>query len=268
MTDRMHGEPMKQPRKILISSDNSFEASLLDHLLGMHGWIVCTANAADLVTAARDERPDLIVHLTETLASSASDVARELRAHGTTRACLYMIVHADSTELARLHVLEAGADELVSKATTTAELLQRIGVLLRRVGNGDDNNEVRAGDILLNIESRAVRRGPRSMQLAPLEAKLLQYLMNNRDRLISRQELMDRVWGQTAVLDARTVDVAVNRLRRSLNVSGELDPIRTVHGKGYTFGVAKFVRPMPALVSRGVEKLATVFTSLQLPFIA
>lgn len=255
---------MKQPRKILLSNPQAFELRLLDHILAAEGFLVC-ASVSSPIASARDERPDLILHVTEQLDSTTVDLVSDLRSHPSTKASLFMVLYGASTELARLRVLEAGADEVLDKSCAIPELIQRIRVLLRRLGEGDDSTEVRAGDILLNLSARSVRRGSRTIMLAPLEAKLLHFMMNNRDRLISRQELVDRVWGQNVLVDTRTVDVAVNRLRRNLNVNGELDPIRTVHGQGYSFGVSNFARLRSSVPSRAIHKLSALFASLPVP---
>lgn len=253
---------MTQARKVLISSDDRFEAKMLSHIFGGEGFMALEGGVGDVFAIARDERPDVTIQVVQDL--DAPCIARlvQLREHRSTKRSVLVVVAGADNEQSRLQAFEAGADEVLPRSCSVPELLHRVRVILRRNGEGDDGNEVRAGDILLNLSSRFVKRGARTVVLAPLEAKLLQFMMNNRDRLITRQELMSNVWGQTALVDARTVDVAVNRLRRNINVSGEIDPIRTVHGQGYAFGVTQAAKRKPSLVSRAADAVCLLFAPL------
>jgi len=103
-------------------------------------------------------------------------------------------------------------------------------------GDGAVRTSLRYEDIEFNLASRTVRRGFRPVRMGPTERKLLETFMTNIDRVMTRQELIDRVWSGRAEIDERTIDVHVGRLRKALNRGRDRDPVRTVRGIGYAFG--------------------------------
>ena len=107
--------------------------------------------------------------------------------------------------------------------------------LLRRASPGKVADILSAGDLELDRDMRRVRRAGRDIHLGPTEFRLLEFLMEKPGRVFSRSHLLDRVWGQDAEIDERTVDVHVGRLRKALSRAREKDPIRTVRGAGYAF---------------------------------
>jgi two-component system phosphate regulon response regulator PhoB len=131
--------------------------------------------------------------------------------------------------------LSVGADDYVVKPFSVPELMARVRALLRRTRPERIADHLYAGDIDLDRETRRVRRGQRDIHLDPTEFRLLEYLLEKPGRVFSRAQLLDRIWGQTAEVDERTVDVHVGRLRKRLSKGRERDPIRTVRNVGYAF---------------------------------
>ncbi len=131
--------------------------------------------------------------------------------------------------------LSVGADDYVVKPFSVPELMARVRALLRRSRPERIAERLVAGDLDLDRETRRVRRGARDIHLGPTEFRLLEYLLEKPGRVFSRAQLLDGVWGQSAEIDERTVDVHVGRLRKALSRGRERDPIRTVRGTGYSF---------------------------------
>ena len=135
----------------------------------------------------------------------------------------------------RVRGLSVGADDYVVKPFSTPELMLRIRSLLRRARPERVASKLTLGDIDLDRVNRRVKRAGREIHLGPTEFRMLEYLMEKPGRVFSRAQLLDTVWGSSAEIDERTVDVQVGRLRKALMCGRKKDPIRTVRGAGYSF---------------------------------
>jgi two-component system phosphate regulon response regulator PhoB len=123
----------------------------------------------------------------------------------------------------------------VVKPFSVPELMARVRALLRRARPERLASVLSYGDISLDRETKRVHRAGREIHLGPTEFRLLEYLMEKPGRVFPRSQLLDSVWGLSAEIDERTVDVHVGRLRKALSRGRERDPIRTVRGSGYSF---------------------------------
>jgi two-component system OmpR family response regulator len=129
---------------------------------------------------------------------------------------------------------DSGADDYLVKPFAFEELLARVRALGRRFSlQPDDSNELRVGDLVLDLRHHTARRGTRPLDLTPTEWNLLEYLMRNAGQALSRQQILDYVWSYDHDVQPQMVDVYIAYLRRKLNASGERDPIVTVRGVGY-----------------------------------
>jgi two-component system phosphate regulon response regulator PhoB len=135
----------------------------------------------------------------------------------------------------RVRGLSVGADDYVVKPFSVPELMARVRALLRRARPERVAVKLLAGDLELDRETRRVRRAGRDVHLGPTEFRLLEYLMEKPGRVFARSQLLDSVWGFSAEIDERTVDVHIGRLRKALSQDEQEDPIRTVRGSGYAF---------------------------------
>jgi two-component system phosphate regulon response regulator PhoB len=142
---------------------------------------------------------------------------------------------ARGEERERVRGLSIGADDYVVKPVSVPELMARVRALLRRSRPDRIASLLAAGNLELDRQNWRVHRGDRDVHLGPTEFRLLEHLMAKPGRVFSRAQLLDSVWGLSAEIDERTVDVHVGRLRKALSKPEEPDPIRTVRGAGYAF---------------------------------
>ena len=168
-------------------------------------------------------------------ALSGVELCRRIRQRGETERLPVIMLTARGEEADRVRGLGTGADDYITKPFSVPELLARIRALLRRTNPGKAANLLIAGDIELDRDMHRVRRGGKQLHLGPTEFRVLEFLLQRRGRVFSREQLLDGVWGRDAYIDERTVDVHVGRLRKALNRAHQPDPIRTVRGSGYSF---------------------------------
>ena len=168
---------------------------------------------------------------------SGIEVVRQIRRMNDKRATPVITLTARREETDKIRGLDAGADDYVVKPFSPAELVARVRALLRRSTPDMGAETLAYEDLEMDLVSHKVNRGGRSVHLGPTEYRLLRVLMENPNRVYSREQLLDKAWGQNIYVEIRTVDVHVRRLRRAINIDGKPDLIRTVRGSGYALDV-------------------------------
>jgi two-component system phosphate regulon response regulator PhoB len=222
--------------RILVVEDEAPLALLLTYNLEAEGFQVEHVDRGDEAEIRLAEAlPDLVILDWMLPGVSGLEICRRLRARDETRAMPIIMLTARGDENERVRGLSIGADDYVVKPFSTPELMARVHALLRRARPERVASRLTAGDIDLDRETRRVKRAGREIHLGPTEFKLLEYLMEKPGRVFARAQLLDSVWGMSAEIDERTVDVHVGRLRKALIRGRESDPIRTVRGAGYSF---------------------------------
>ena len=222
--------------RILIVEDESDLALLLGYNLESEGYVVENVTRGDEAELRLAESaPDLVILDWMLPGVSGLEICRRLRAREATRTLPVIMVTARGEEAERVRGLSVGADDYVVKPFSVPELMARVRALLRRSRPERIAERLYAGDLDLDRVTRLVRRGDRIIHLGPTDFRLLEYLLERPGRVYSRAELLDLVWGRSAEIDERTVDVHIGRLRKRLSKSRERDPIRTVRGTGYAF---------------------------------
>jgi two-component system phosphate regulon response regulator PhoB len=162
---------------------------------------------------------------------SGLDLARRWRADPRTKTTPILMLTARGDEPDKIAGLDAGADDYITKPFSTQELLARIRAVLRRRAPEQASDVVTIGALKLDGSTHRVSFKEQGIKLGPTEFKLLNYLMHHAERVHSRSQLLDRVWGDHVFIEERTVDVHVKRLREALGEAGSM--VETVRGVGY-----------------------------------
>lgn len=198
-----------------------------------------TVREAENCQAARvqlaNELPDLMLVDWMLPDMSGLELTRMVKKDPATRDVPVIMLTARAEEDDKVRGLEGGADDYISKPFSPRELLARIKAVLRRGGVDEEEDVVKAGALVLNTASHRVTAGDAVVALGPTEYRLLKFFMTHPDRVYSRAQLLDRVWGGNVYVEERTVDVHVRRLRKALEPSTCDLMIQTVRGTGYRF---------------------------------
>jgi two-component system, OmpR family, phosphate regulon response regulator PhoB len=222
--------------RILVVEDEAALSMLLSYNLEAEGFAVDRVERGDEAEIRLSETvPDLVILDWMLPGVSGLEICRRMRARESTRSLPVIILTARGEESERVRGLAIGADDYVVKPFSVPELMARVHALLRRARPDRASGVLSAGDLALDKQNWRVRRGGREIHMGPTEFRLLEHLMGKPGRVFSRAQLLDCVWGLSAEIDERTVDVHIGRLRKALSNASEKDPIRTVRGAGYAF---------------------------------
>jgi DNA-binding response OmpR family regulator len=216
--------------RVLVVEDDAEIADVLRRSLRQEGYEVRTsADGIDALDVATGFVPDLVVLDLGLPRLDGIEVCKRLRAEGDVP--ILMLTARTETE-DRVGGLDSGADDYLAKPFERQELLARIRALLRRrPPRGAASLEV--ADLTLNPDTREVRRGERELELTNREFELLEYLMRNERLVVSRERLLDDVWGYDPMAATNTIDVFISNLRRKLEAGGEQRLLHTKRGAGY-----------------------------------
>jgi two-component system phosphate regulon response regulator PhoB len=222
-------------RRILIIEDDPAIRDMLSFNLDRAGFAVLPAENGRAARAAiADTQPDLILMDWMLPDVSGLELTRQLKRDPETRDIPIIMVTARVEEDDRVAGLDGGADDYIVKPFAARELLARIRAQLRRVGIADTDS-VAVQELVLNTASHRVTAGGIEVPLGPTEYRLLDFFMHHPDRVYSRAQLLDRVWGGNVYVEERTVDVHIRRLRKALTPYGYDRLVQTVRGAGYRF---------------------------------
>ena len=223
--------------RLLLVEDDPAVCKLLETLLGDF-----ELKAARRISEAEEIlaswRPDLLLLDWMLPGKSGIEWARELRNRPAWCHLPIVMLTARGEEEDKLEGLEL-ADDYITKPFSVRELRARIAAVLRRSGQGTQTVPKRIGPFLHDAARREIRYRGAPLQLTPTEYRLLAFLLDHPDRVWTRQQLLDAVWGETAVLDERTVDVTVRRLRHALKPAGADRLVETVRGFGYRLALER-----------------------------
>jgi DNA-binding response OmpR family regulator len=225
----------ERPPRVLVVEDDDAIAQVLKRSLRMEGYEVRVAEDGErALDQAHGFLPDLVILDLGLPGLDGIEVAKRLR-HDDGDVPILVLTARDAVE-SRVEGLDAGADDYLVKPFERQELLARLRALLRRrPPRGQAHLSV--GDLKLNPDTHEVARGDRSVDLTQREFELLEYLMRNERIVISRQRLLDEVWGYDPFSMTNTIEVFVSNLRRKLEAGGEPRLLHTIRGAGYVLRV-------------------------------
>jgi len=226
--------PDGRPIRVLVVDDEQSLSELVSLALRYEGWEVRTAgDGLSAIAAARDFRPDLVVLDVMLPDIDGMEVLRRLRADIERMPVLFLTAKDDVSD--RIAGLTAGGDDYVTKPFSLEEVVARLRGLIRRssrVVSDAVDPELRVGDLLLNEESYEVSRAGAAIELTATEFELLRYLMRNPRRVLSKSQILDRVWSYDFGGRSSIVEIYISYLRKKIDAIGE-PMIHTVRGVGY-----------------------------------
>lgn len=203
---------------------------------------VHAGDARQAQEAIAERLPDLILLDWMLPGTSGLELARRWRRDALTREVPIIMLTARGEENDRVGGLEAGVDDYVVKPFSARELLARIRAVLRRARDDDEDGSIAVGDVRIDGAAHRVlarvEGGEQAVHIGPTEYRLLHFFMTHPDRVYSRSQLLDHVWGGSVYVEERTIDVHIRRLRKTLEPHGLDGMVQTVRGAGYRFSAA------------------------------
>ena len=225
-------------KTILIVEDEPALREMICCALTHAGFsIVEAGDASQARKRISEQEPDLVLLDWMLPGMSGIDLARFFRKNDGTRKLPIIMLTAKSDEEDKLKGLETGADDYVTKPFSTKELIARINAVLRRSDPAGSDESISLGGIQLDPSSHIITASGMVCEMGPTEFRLLHFFMTHPERVYSRSQLLDFVWGDQVYVEERTVDVHIRRLRKALSESGCDSLIQTVRGAGYRFSV-------------------------------
>ncbi|MGB0723605.1 MAG: phosphate regulon transcriptional regulator PhoB [Gammaproteobacteria bacterium] len=223
-------------RYLLIVEDEADLRDMVAFSLRDFGMEVRDAASVEQAWTVMDEGHPALILLDWMLPGvSGIDFLRRLKADEMTQNIPVIMLTAKGEEADRVRGLETGADDYLTKPFSVNELKARIKAVLRRANPEATDEPVSAGTLVLDPSSHRVTANGEELGLGPVEFRLLHFFMTHQDRVYSRRQLLDRVWGTNVYIEERTVDVHIRRLRKALEDTGHDSFIQTVRGAGYRF---------------------------------
>jgi two-component system phosphate regulon response regulator PhoB len=225
-----------QPAVLIVEDDRAL-SELLQWHFNTEGYAVrATPDGEEALMLVAEQAPDLIVldWMIESL--SGMEVCRQLRRAKASARIPILMLTARGEEEDKIRGLKTGADDYVTKPFSPRELLARAEALLRRSRPALAGEVLSFGDLELDPSAHIVSRAGQPLRLGPTEFRLLRHFMENPRRVLSRQQLIDAVWGMDREIDERTVDVHIRRLRKAIEGPDSPPLVRTVRSAGYALG--------------------------------
>ena len=223
--------------RVLVVEDEVAIRDMLVFNLGRAGYeVLPVGSGQEARVSIADHYPDVVLMDWMLPDVSGLELTRQLKRNPETREIPVIMLTARVGEDDRVAGLEGGADDYITKPFSSRELLARIKAVLRR-GPLVEEEVLTAEGLKLDAASHRVSVGESEIVLGPTEYRLLYFFMRHRDRVYSRAQLLDRIWGGTVYVEERTVDVHIRRLRKALTQCGYDRLIQTVRGAGYRFSL-------------------------------
>lgn len=225
-------------RKILVVEDEAPIRDMLCFVLEQNGYQPMTAGDYDsALNLLVEPYPDLVLLDWMLPGGSGIQIAKKMKQHDVTRSIPIIMITARGEEEDKVRGLEVGADDYVTKPFSPKELMARIKAVIRRVAPTSLDDVIDVQGLKLDPVSHRVTSMDTSLDMGPTEFRLLHFFMTHPERVYSREQLLDHVWGTNVYVEDRTVDVHIRRLRKAIAVNGHDRLVQTVRGSGYRFSV-------------------------------
>ncbi len=223
-------------KTILIVDDEAPIRDMLRVALEMAEYHCLEADSAQAAHGLIvDKHPDLILLDWMLPGTSGIELARRLKKNEVTAAIPIIMLTAKGEEDNKIQGLEVGADDYITKPFSPRELVARLKAVLRRTETFSAVDPISVAGLLLDPSSHRVTVNDKPVQMGPTEYRLLEFFLTHQERVYTRNQLLDHVWGGNVYVEERTVDVHIRRLRKALNIDGHDRLIQTVRGTGYRF---------------------------------
>lgn len=184
-----------------------------------------------------DSQPDVVLLDWMMPGTTGLELLRRLRRDPLTEKIPVILLTAKTSEDSKITGLDSGADDFISKPFSPKELVSRIRAVIRRATVTEPSEPIKVGEMLFDPESHRVSICDEPVEIGPTEYRMLQFFLTHQERVYSRDQILDHVWGPNVYLDERTVDVHIRRLRKAISVAGHEKYVQTVRGAGYRFSV-------------------------------
>jgi two-component system, OmpR family, phosphate regulon response regulator PhoB len=222
-----------KPRLLLVEDDAAL-TELLRYTLEKDGFdVIHTSNGEEAIFRTREQKFDIAILDWMVPGLSGLEICRQLRRQESTTNLPIIMLTARVDEQDRIRGLDTGADDYITKPFSPRELVARIKAILRRVRPALSGGKLSFAGLEMDTATHKVTRDSKALQLGPTEFRLLRHFLEHPSRVFSREQLLDAVWGHDVYVELRTVDVHIRRLRKSVNLEGLPDLIRTVRSAGY-----------------------------------
>jgi two-component system, OmpR family, phosphate regulon response regulator PhoB len=229
-------------RQILIVEDEQPIRDMIAFALRRAGFDVAEAeDSRHARVQMTDRRPDLVLIDWMLPDMSGLELTRHIKRESATRDLPVIMLTARAAEGDKVAGLDGGADDYVTKPFSPRELLSRINAVLRRAGGNSDEERIELGGLSMDRAAHRVQANGTDVPLGPTEYRMLEFFMLNPERVYTRTQLLDRVWGGNVYVEERTIDVHIRRLRKALEDVSMAHLIQTVRGSGYRFSVRETV---------------------------
>ena len=225
---------------ILVVEDEPAIQELISYSLRQAGYVVfCAEDAEQAMSVVNEALPALVLLDWMLPGMSGVEFARVLRRAARTKTIPIIMLTARAEESDKIAGLEIGADDYITKPFSPRELIARIKAVLRRRSPEISDDMIEIGGLKLDPATHRITVNDQEVALGPTEFRLLHFLMSHSERVHTRSQLLDGVWGDHVFVEDRTVDVHIRRLRKALEIVAKDDLIQTVRGSGYRLSDAR-----------------------------
>ena len=223
---------------ILLVEDEKSIVTLIKYNLEKEGFkVFCSETGEDALKIIKEKTPDLVILDWMLPDTSGINVCRQIKLDKKLKNIPVLILTAKGEPDDKIKGLEVGADDYVTKPFNNKELLLRVKSLIKRPKPSLLEETATFKDLKIDRITKKVFRDNKEIKLGPIEYKLLDFFIKSPQRVYSREQLLNNVWGENINVESRTVDVHIRRLRKAINLDNKIDLIRTVRSSGYSLDV-------------------------------